>query len=815
MNRELLITFFEKQQELLGFLKAIFLNAQTLAIMKYLGLAMAFLVVFVLIKSVRDRMQPRGVPLTSRPGGKRIAKKEALRAEKRGDYQQAGELYRMIGHNDKAIEMYKQAKSHRDVAFLYEQDKQWGEAAQYYETSGNLEKAALMWQKQGEYIRAGELLARAWRLLSAAEMFERGESYGKAAELFKETGHHHRAAACYEKMNETLKAAEIYEQCFLQEKSRPRDPEHPADPADLEETNSYANQAGRLYLAGGQYQKAAAVLTSAGLDSEAADALLMAGEYKKAAEIYYEKKMYDKAAQAYEQEGDPQRSYEIQGEMHLESGDHLEAAQCFEKSGNQLQAGEIYGQLGNHKKAAEMYLQGGDCRRAAESFVASGEILLAAQALQQGRYHKEAAEIYVKYKEPEKAIEIYKEMGDYYAAAMVLNGMGRQDDSITLLQKVDSSSTDYHRTSLLLGKIFVEKGMLDAAKQRYEKIFSTEHPDLEALVYLYELSLAYEKIKEYEQALAIYEKILAEDYSFRDVKARADGLRRALGEVKKALAEAKSVSSSRSTTMGDSKGRYKILKKIGQGGMGVVYQAEDTVLHRIVAYKILPPAVREHPKILENFMHEARVAAGLTHTNIVTVYDTGKSDTDLYITMEYVDGVTLKELLSQQSPMPIPILARITKQVCLGLEYAHQRNVIHRDIKPANIMINKDQVVKIMDFGLAKIVKQSEAEKTTVKGTPMYMSPEQILGKGVDHQSDIYSLGCTLYRMATGRAPFTEGDLYYHHLHTLPTPPKTHNPQIPEAMNRLILKCIEKNKANRYQSISDVLKDLEDGLVTN
>ena len=569
-------------------------------------------------------------------------------------------------------------------------------------------------------------------------------------------------------------------------------------------------RSGRLYLAASQYQKAATVFTSAGFDSEAADALMLAGDYQKAAEIYYDKKLYQQAAQAYEQGGEPKNSYQIQGEMHLESGDRLEAAQCFEMAGNLRQAAEVYEQLGNNKKAGEVYLQGGDYQRAAEIFLSAGEIPLAAQAYELGKHFKEAAELYQKIQQPEKALELYKELGEHYTAATLFYKLGRQEESITLLQKVDTSSADYYQASLLLGKIFVERGMLDAAKQRYHKIFSAEHPGPEALDYFYQLALAYEKSREYEEALTIHEKILAEDFSFGDVKARADGLRRALTEVKRALGEAKTVPVKPAVAVGDAKGRYKILKKVGQGGMGVVYQAEDTVLHRIVAYKVLPPTVRESPKILENFLQEARVAAALTHANIVTVYDTGKNDTDLFITMEFVDGMTLKEYLEQRSPIPVLELVQIAKQICLGLEYAHNRNVIHRDIKPANVMLTKDHIVKIMDFGLAKLVDDSMADKTTVKGTPMYMAPEQILGKGVDHQSDIYSLGCTLYRMATGRAPFTDGDLYYHHLHTPPPSPKKFNPQISDVLVQIILKCIEKDKARRYPRVRDVLKDMED-----
>jgi tetratricopeptide (TPR) repeat protein len=814
MNLDFLRSFIEKQQELLVFLKTLFLNPQTLTFLKYLGLGLTVLILFQVLRSRIGKRRSRRVTIPTQPGGKRAIKREAKRAEKQGDYQQAGELYRMIAYSDKAIEMYKRAGAHREVAFLYEQDKKWEEAAEHYEKSGNLEKAAVMFQKQGNYVKAGELLINAKRLLPAAEMFERGEAFKLAAELYQQTGSPHKAAACCEKMGETAQAAELYEQCYLQEKAKWKDTTQPGGSTDRNKANGYAHQAGQLYIGAGQYQKAATLFTSGGFDSEAADALMLAGEYDKAAEIYYDKKLYQKAAQAYEQGGESKKSYQIQGEMHLEHGNRLEAAQCFEKAGNLHQAAEVYERLGNSIKAGEMYLQGGDYQRAAEIFMSAGEIPLAAQAYEQGKYFKEAGELYLKIQQPEKSLELYKQLGEHYAAAMVLYKLGRQEDSITLLQKVDTSSADYYQASLLLGKIFVERGMLDAAKQRYQKIFSAEHPGPEALEYLYQLALAYEKSREYEEALAIYEKILAEDFSFGDVKARTDGLRRALTEVKKALGEAKTVTAKPAVAVGDAKGRYKILKKVGQGGMGVVYQAEDKVLHRIVAYKVLPPAVRESPKILENFLQEARVAAALTHANIVTVYDTGKNDTDLFITMEFVDGVTLKEYLEQRSPIPVPELVQIAKQICLGLDYAHNRNVIHRDIKPANIMLTKDYTVKIMDFGLAKLVDDSMADKTTVKGTPMYMAPEQILGKGVDHQSDIYSLGCTLYRMATGQAPFTDGDLYYHHLHTPPPSPKKFNPHIPDVLEQLILKCIEKDKANRYQRIRDVLKDLENNFGT-
>jgi len=193
----------------------------------------------------------------------------------------------------------------------------------------------------------------------------------------------------------------------------------------------------------------------------------------------------------------------------------------------------------------------------------------------------------------------------------------------------------------------------------------------------------------------------------------------------------------------------------------------------------------------------------------VTIFDTGAEGVEPYIVMEFVDGVNLKELLEKSPSMPIADLIRIAVQVCQGLEYAHNKNVIHRDIKPANIMINKERMVKIMDFGLAKILSESEVEGTGVKGTPLYMSPEQIQGKRVDHRTDLYSMGCTLYRMAAGRPPFIEGDVYYHHLNTPPVSPRTYNPQIPDYLSRIILKCLAKDPEQRYQRAREILADLE------
>ena len=210
---------------------------------------------------------------------------------------------------------------------------------------------------------------------------------------------------------------------------------------------------------------------------------------------------------------------------------------------------------------------------------------------------------------------------------------------------------------------------------------------------------------------------------------------------------------------------------LGRGGMGIVYKADDTVLDRTVALKVLPESLKENPQALKNFLREAKSAAKLNHPNIVTVYDAGEQDGVYYIAMEYVDGNTLKDIIKRRGKIAPRGIVHVVSQMCEALAYAHEKKIVHRDVKTANTMWTKDRKAKIMDFGLAKVIEEVRNHTTVVSGTPFYMSPEQTLGKNVDQRSDLYSLGVSVFEMATGTLPFTEGNLPYHHVHTPPPRP--------------------------------------------
>lgn len=260
-------------------------------------------------------------------------------------------------------------------------------------------------------------------------------------------------------------------------------------------------------------------------------------------------------------------------------------------------------------------------------------------------------------------------------------------------------------------------------------------------------------------------------------------------------------------------GRYEILELVGKGGMAYVYKARCHLLNRIVAVKVLRNDLEGGDEFIERFNTEAQSAAGLTHPNIVSIYDVGKDKGYHYIVMEYIDGITLKEYIHKKGKIGYREAAYIASQICHALEAAHEKNIVHRDIKPHNIMITSDNRVKVTDFGIARASSNATMSVgDVILGSVHYISPEQARGGYVDCKSDIYSLGIVLYEMLTGRVPFESESpiaVAMKHLEEKPIPPCEIDPSIPPELQEIVLKAICKETRNRYQTVSAFCSDLE------
>lgn len=261
--------------------------------------------------------------------------------------------------------------------------------------------------------------------------------------------------------------------------------------------------------------------------------------------------------------------------------------------------------------------------------------------------------------------------------------------------------------------------------------------------------------------------------------------------------------------------RYEIVGCVGSGGMADVYKAKDHKLNRFVAMKVLKPEFSADTNFIRKFQREAQAAAGLAHPNVVNVFDVGEDQGINYIVMELIEGITLKEYISKKGRLTVKEATSIAIQVSMGLEAAHNRNIVHRDIKPQNIIISTDGKVKVTDFGIARVAS-SNTISTNAMGSVHYSSPEQVRGGYSDFKSDIYSLGITMYEMVTGRVPF-DGDttvaIAIKHLQDEMVPPSQYVPELPHSLEEIILKCTQKSPDRRYSTLAELINDLKHSLI--
>ncbi len=727
----------------------------------------------------------------------------ARRAAQRGEYAEAGRLYAVGEDWEAAAEAFERGRAFTDAAEiwerlnqpvkaarLYEQAGEWNRAAELYLRIGNSGRAATLFQKGGQEVKAADIYARGADLERAAVIYVKYEAFERAAELASQMGQPARAAEWFERALGRLRLRQSGE------------------------VTSEAGQAAQLmarrcaeaYGRAGEPARAAAVLSEQGLEVEAADYYCRAGDWENGLRLFLRHQQYDRASAACQAGGAAETwLHVVAGERLAASGHDLEAAQEFEAGQMWWRAAEMYDRAGQFAKAAELHARHGDEERAAELHAAAGNPAEAASALERLGRWKEAARFYQEAGEVRAAAKALQAAGEFFEAGTLLLQVEATDEAVALLQQVAADSDRYLDAVILLGDIFLERELDGPAREKFEKALSLRPMSPDFVHPAYQLATVLERQGKSAEALNLLERVLAERFDYQDTQARVADLRARLSQRMSAPA-----ASEVTQVVGPpSQARYRIVRELGRGGMGIVYLAEDAVLQRSVAYKVVPGYIREDPKALDSFLREARIAASLQHPNIVTIYDAGQTADEVYIAMEYVEGRSLQEILDETSPPSLGRTLAIFRQACLGLIHAHGQNIVHRDIKPANMMITPAGVVKLMDFGLAAVVTEATARVTSVRGTPFYMAPEQILGENISALSDQYSLGCTLYHMVTGRPPFVEGDVLYHHIHTDPTSPREYNPQIPVWLDAIILRTMLKDRTKRFPSIDVVLKEVE------
>ena len=365
-----------------------------------------------------------------------------------------------------------------------------------------------------------------------------------------------------------------------------------------------------------------------------------------------------------------------------------------------------------------------------------------------------------------------------------------------------------------LGLSFQSQGILDLAFEKFLRVPLDEGmKDI-----LYNLGLDYERKRKFEKAVSVYEYLVENDEDFRDCRAKIEKLNTYINVMVKGL-RAGVLGAGGSLIIDENNrptlGRYEVIKVLGEGSMGVVYLGQDPTIGRTTAIKTIrfgdEYEVEEAGRLKQQFFHEAEVAGRLSHPNIVTIYDAGEDLELSYIAMEFLEGRDLTHFIKKGALLTQRKVLSVTAQVASALDYAHQMGVVHRDIKPANIMLLPNGLAKVTDFGVARAIASSSTKTGVVKGTPFYMSPEQIMGKKVDGRSDIFSLGVVFYQLLTGALPFASDDLtglIRMITSQEPEAPTAHNPRIPRALIQIMERAMAKNPAKRYARAGDMARHL-------
>lgn len=762
-------------------------------------------------------------------------------AENAGRWGQAGDI--LFSH-----EVFAEA------ADLYEKEEDWIRAGEALERAGNLQKAATMYKRGGAPILAAQAYDRKKQhaaaareylasdaLDKAAESFAKAKDFARAAELFKQTDRLREAGESYDRMGDRRAAAAMFIGEFERQYEMAR-----GDVKSIRQACELAARAAEYLADLGQALEAADLLFKAGFKRRAAELYTEIGEVDRAAAIYIEAGRPGHAAKLYESVGEKKKARLHRAEAKLANNDKAGAADDFASAGEYLKAAELYNELRKHEDAARMYELAGDVRMAGDLYRVVGEHALAAQAYEKAGDFSAAMELYREIGDYKAELQAAKAGNDFFRVGQILLEHGRREDALAAFQRMDVHDSHYEEAAVIQGDILRELNRLDVAFQKYKTAIGDSAPNKTNVDILFKMAKVAEDAGVHAQALQLYESVIGVDYYYKDAAERAQSLRQELtsaGALRPVLGglsvgipgasgyidpavmmsgapsgpvmpsgvpvvpagAAAPPQAPAAAPAPEKPARYVVLDEIARGGMGIVYKARDTVLDRVVAYKVLSSNLKSNKVAVKYFLREAKAAAKMSHPNIVTVFDAGEQDGEFYMAMEYVEGQTLKSLVNRQGAFPEKLIRYILVHSCRGLQYAHERGLVHRDIKPGNMMLTRDRALKIMDFGLAKFLEEAQANHTRAIGTPYYMSPEQILGQELDGRTDIYSLGVSMFECATGKVPFAKGDLSYHHLNT--EAPRAHevNPKISEELSDIILRCMSKKPEDRYASATELM----------
>lgn len=805
--------------------------------------------------------------------------KSAAKLKRRGDFAAAAEVYETVEEWEQAAEAYEKAGMFGKAAAVVVKLGDASRALGLYEREGDYESAASLAAREGlrecaqRYYRlAAEKAQSQNRFQRAAEMYERAGSYERAGQLFEMTQKPEDALRCYDRAGSAEAIVRLFKSIDTVQLAR-KSPEG----ADL------VRRCAETVAAQGMKIEAASALEQIEEYARAGEIYSSAEEWEKAGEAFLLAGLKDKAVEAYRNSGDPVRIEEFLARVAVSGSDWGEAGRHFEAAQKYNQAVDAYKRAKDFHSAARVYETMKRYIMAAEMYASAKDLLSAARAYAKAPDWRNAGECYEAVGELSQAMEAYVNSGLYMRAGVLALQLNDVPKAIEYLQRVPPTSPDSKMATAHLASAFYRNGRREMARDLFRRVLDQIPMNRESLPIFY----SYGRLLEEDlspEALTVYHQMMGVDVAYEDVAQRiarleeelarseavatsggatgayqrrsetgipTDPLTRqgtlpTLGAAPTSISYGamptirtrvptetvgsthptggpwRPVTQAPETRFGE-EGRYQIIKELGRGGMAIVYKALDQHLEREVALKTFPLSRHAGPGREEVFLNEARLVARLSHPNIVTIYDSGHMNFLYYIAMEFVDGENLKQRVKRKGPLALEEARSLIRQVADALHYAHSQQVLHLDVKPGNVIVRPGGHIKVVDFGLSKILSDAatstpvdDDSQRTLVGTPQYMAPEQILGQPVDPRTDVYSLGLTLFYVLTGRTPFEIkkiGDpleISRMQVHASFPRPSTINATLPSKVDDLFVRCTQKSPADRYQTVADFLADFDE-----
>lgn len=664
----------------------------------------------------------------------------------------------------------------------FKKQKDFAKVGEIYAGMDKHNQAGKFFQKAGDLSRAGHAFVRANKKLKGANILLKAGEAGTAARIFNELGKHALAAEAYQGMGDKPRTA-------MELAASKKFPEAFAMFLDYFKTSKDT----------AQLQGQAALDCYTILENEEARKLIPGDELKRMFQMIAEKLAAARMR------------------------DDL-SAKLFRQTGDLLHAGQVLLRLGRHQEAAQCMREAGKPKEAmliqAQYYESQGDWASAGAAYEAGENFKKAGDCYSKSNEGEMAGAAYEKAQEWFGAGFAYTHANQWEKAIVMFQHVSEDHPRFAESRQLLGRCFYEAKDYAHCAATLDNHLTGEKVRENNVDYFWMLALAYEQLGQLHKSQEIFLKIRSVNVSYRDVSVRLSNVQSRISMLGddagvaptqahgKGGAHATKVMNMANKGISD---RYELLKELGRGGMGIVYLARDVQLDRQVAIKFLGAAMDDNDEYRNRFIREAKAAAKVNHPNIVAVYDMSAEQGNAFIAMEFVEGTNLHSYIHRKGPLPVREALSIMTQTCAALSAIHKEGIVHRDLKPDNILLAKGGLVKLMDFGLAKGSGNRLTGTNMVMGTPAYMAPEQTLGKECDERSDLYSMGLVFHEMLTGKTMFLDGDVLRRQQTETPPKPSELAKDIPDIVDQIVMKCIEKEPGKRFQSAAQLLDALRRG----